>query len=106
MFARSVYVHLKPNCVAEFTQAIDETIIPMLRKQKGFQDELAFVVSNGTEAVSITLWDRREDAERYGRGGYSEALRALTKTIEGSPQVQTHEVTNSTFHRIATRSAA
>lgn len=106
MFARSVYLHLKPNCVAEFTQAIDETIIPMLRKQQGFQDELAFVVSNGTEAVSITLWDRREDAERYGRGGHSEALRTLTKILEGSPQVQTHEVTNSTFHRIATRSAA
>ena len=103
MFARSVYLHLKPNCVAEFTQAIDETIIPMLRKQKGFQDELAFVVSNGTEAVSITLWDRREDAEHYSRGGYSAALRALAKVTEGSPQVETHEVTNSTFHTIATR---
>jgi heme-degrading monooxygenase HmoA len=105
MFARSVYLHLKPNCVAEFTQAIDETTIPMLRKQKGFQDELAFVLSNGTEAVSITLWDRREDAEHYGRGGSSEA-QALAKVIEGSPQVQTHEVTNSTFHKIVTRAVA
>jgi hypothetical protein len=77
----------------------------MLRKQKGFQDELAFVGSNGTEAVSITVWERREGAERYGRGGHSEPLRTLTKIIEGSPQVQTHEVTNSTFHTIATRAA-
>lgn len=106
MFARSVYLHLKSNCVAEFTQTIDEKIIPMLRKQKGFQDEIAFIVPNGTEAVSVTLWDRREDADSYSRSGYPEALRALTKVIEGSPQVQTHEVSNSTFHKIASQAAA
>jgi hypothetical protein len=106
MFARSVYMHLKANCVAEFTELIDDKIIPMLRKHEGFQDELAFIVPNGTEAVSITLWYRREDAETYGRGGYSEALRTLAKVVEGSPQVQTHEVTNSTFHKIANRAAA
>jgi hypothetical protein len=106
MFARSVYLHLKCNCVAEFTQAIDDKIIPMLRKQKGFQDELAFIARGGEEAVSITLWDRREDADSYSRSGYPEALRALAKVIEGSPQVQTHEVSNSTFHKIARQAAA
>jgi heme-degrading monooxygenase HmoA len=106
MFARSVYLHLKPNCVAEFTQTIDDKVIPILRKQKGFQDEIAFIVPNGTEAVSITLWDRREDAESYSRGGYPEALRALAKVVEGNPQVQTHEVSNSTFHKIVSHVAA
>lgn len=106
MFARTVYLHLKSNCVAQFTQTIDEKIIPMLRKQEGFQDELAFVIPNGTEAVSITLWDRREDAERYSRSGYAETLRALAKVIEGSPQVQNHQVSNSTFHTIARQAAA
>ena len=42
MFARNVSVHLKPNSVAEFTRALDEKIIPVLRKQKGFQDEITF----------------------------------------------------------------
>jgi len=106
MFARTVYLHLKSNCVAEFTQTIDEKIIPMLRKQEGFQDEIAFVVPNGTEAVSITLWDRREDAESYSRRGYGETLRALANVIEGSPQVQNHQVSNSTFHKIARQEAA
>jgi hypothetical protein len=78
----------------------------MLRKQKGFQDEIAFIVPSGEEAISITLWDRREDADSYSRSGYPETLRALAKVIEGSPQVQTHEVSNSTFHKIAHQAAA
>ena len=105
MFARSVYLHLKSDCVAQFTQTIDQKVVPMLRTHRGFQDELSLVVPSGTEAVSITLWDRREDAENYGRGGYSEALRDLAKVTEGSPQVQIHEVTNSTFHKVLSQAA-
>ncbi|HXJ96620.1 MAG TPA: antibiotic biosynthesis monooxygenase [Terriglobia bacterium] len=105
MFARNVSVHLKPNSVAEFTRTLDERVIPVLRKQKGFQDEIAFVAPNGTEVVSITLWDQKEDAEAYNRGTYSEVLKALAKVLEGTPQVQTYEVANSTFHKLATRAA-
>ena len=42
MFARTVNLRLKSNSVAEFTQTIDNEIIPLLRKQKGFQDEITF----------------------------------------------------------------
>ena len=101
MFARNVSVHLKPNSVAEFTRTLDEKVIPVLRKQKGFQDEIAFVAPNGTEAVSITLWDRKEDAETYNRGTYPEVLKTLAKVLEGTPQIHSYEVSNSTFHKIA-----
>ena len=37
MFARTVNLRLKPNSVAELTQTVDKEIIPLLRKQKGFQ---------------------------------------------------------------------
>jgi hypothetical protein len=40
MFARTVSIHLRPNSVAEFTQTIETEILPLLRKQKGFEDEL------------------------------------------------------------------
>src|SRR5258705_634175 len=100
MFARSVSLHLKPNSAAEFTQTIDKEIIPLLRKQKGFQDEITFVVPGGTEAVAISLWDQKENAEAYGRAAYPQVLRALAKVVEGTPQVQTSEVSNSTFPKI------
>ena len=105
MFARTVSLHLKPNSVAAFTQTIENDVIPLLRKQQGFQDEIAFVVPDGTEAVSVSLWDQKEHAEAYHRGTYPAVLRALAQVVEGIPQVHTYEVSNSTFHKIVTRTA-
>src|SRR2546427_218488 len=47
MYARRVSLQLKPNSAAEFTQRLETEIIPMLRKQKGFQDEITFVAPDG-----------------------------------------------------------
>ena len=106
MFARTVNLRLKPKSVAELTQTVDKEIIPLLRKQKGFQDEITFVVPGGTEAVAISLWDQKENAEAYGRAVYPQVLSALAKVVEGTPQVQTSEVSNSTFHKIAAHATA
>lgn len=103
MFARNVSMRLKANSVAEFTQTLEKEIIPLLRKQKGFQDEIALVVPGGMEAVAISLWDQKENAEAYSRGTYPDVLKALAKVVEGTPQVHTFEVSNSTFHKLATR---
>ena len=102
MFARSVSMHLKSNSVAEFTQTVDKEIIPLLRKQKGFQDEITFIVPGGKEAVAISLWDDAEDAEAYRRGTYLKVQKALVNVVDGTPQIQTYQVSNSTFHKIAT----
>ena len=106
MFARSVSFQLKPGRAAEFTQLLDKDVIPVLRKQKGFQDELAFVAPGGAEAVGISVWDLKEDAETYARGAYPGVLKALKQVVEGTPRVQTYEVSNSTFHKIAARATA
>ena len=105
MFARNVSMRLKPNSVTEFTRTLENEVIPLLRKQKGFQDEITFVVSGGTEAVGVSLWDQKENAEAYDRGTYPQVLSALSKVIEGTPNVQAYEVSNSTFHKIAARIA-
>jgi heme-degrading monooxygenase HmoA len=101
MFARRVYLHLKPNSAAELTQRLEKQIIPLLRKQKGFQDEISFLGQGGTEAFGISLWDKAEDAEAYNRGAYPEVTKILATVVEGPAQVETFEVSNSTFHKIA-----
>ena len=106
MFSRNVSMRLKPNSVAEFTKTLENEIIPLLRKQKGFQDEITFVVPGGTEAVGVSLWDQKENAEAYDRGAYPQVLNALSKVIQGTPKLQAYEVSNSTFHKIAARVAA
>jgi len=101
MFARRVFLRLKPNSVAELTQRLEKEIIPLLRKQKGFQDEITFVGQGGKEAFGISLWDNAENAEAYNRGAYSEVTKILASVVEGPAQVETFEVANSTFHKIA-----
>ena len=101
MFARRVYLHLNPNSVVEFTQKLEKEIIPLLRKQKGFQDEISFVGQGGTEAFGISLWDKAENAEAYNRGAYPEVTKILATVVDGPAQVETFEVANSTFHKIA-----
>jgi hypothetical protein len=103
MFARTVRMQLKPNSGAEFTLMVEKEVIPVLRKQQGFKDEITFLPADGKEAVAISLWEQKENAEAYNRGAYPDVLKAVAKVIEGTPQVQTSEVSNSTWHKIAAR---
>ena len=101
MVARNVTVNLKPNSSVAFTKQIENETIPTLRKQEGFQGELTFITPGGKEAVGISLWDKKENADAYARTGYPEVMKNLNKFVEGTPKVQTYEVANSTFHKIA-----
>lgn len=65
MFARTVRIQLKPNSVAEFTRTLANDIIPLLRHQPGFQDEITFVVPDGTKAVSISVWNQQANTATY-----------------------------------------
>ena len=103
MFARSVTIRLKSNSVGEFNRTFEKEVLPLLQKQRGFQDEISLVSSNGTEAVGISLWERQEDADLYNRATYPEVQKLLAKVSEGTPQVQTYEVGASTFHKVAAR---
>ncbi len=101
MFARTVTVRLKSNAVADFNRALENEIIPILRKQRGFQDELTLVTPDGKEAIGISLWDNKQNAETYQREGYPEVQKLLSKSIEGTPQVNTYEVPYSTLTKAA-----
>jgi hypothetical protein len=106
MYARRVSLNLKPNSRADFTHALEAEVIPVLRKQKGFQDEISFVSQASPEAFGVSLWDSKENAESYNRGSYMEVTKILSKWIEGTPRVETFEVANSTFHKIAASAKA
>jgi len=56
MYAREVSMHLKANARNEFTRTIEKDILPLLRKQNGFTDEITFLAPEGTDAVAISLW--------------------------------------------------
>ena len=98
MFARKLTMQLKPNTADEFTKTLDAQVIPTLRRQKGFRDELVFIGPNANEAFAISLWDAKENAEAYSRESYPEIAKTLAKVVEGTPQLHTYEVVTSTLH--------
>jgi len=98
MFARKLTMQLKPNTATEFTKTLESHIIPTLRQQKGFRDEIVFMAPGAKEALAISLWDAKENAEAYSRNSYPEIMKTLSKVVEGTPQVQTYEVLASTLH--------
>lgn len=99
MYTRNVRMKLKANSASEFTRTLENEIIPLLRKQKGFQDEVSLVSPERNEAIAISFWDKKESAEAFSREKYPALRKRLSKTVEGVPKVETFEVANSTFHQ-------
>jgi heme-degrading monooxygenase HmoA len=106
MFTRIVSMQVKPSVRSEFIEVFENQVIPTLRKQQGFKDELLFVSPSGPEAVAISLWESKENAELYNRAIYPEVLKTLAKFVEPTPKVVTYDLAYSSFHKIASRIAA
>jgi len=96
---------LKANSAPEFNRIIENTILPLLRQQKGFRDEITFVAPERSLAIGISLWDTKDDAEAYNRTGYPEVAKALLAVVDGTPTVETFEVATSTFQKVAAKTA-
>lgn len=103
MFSRNVTSKLKANSAPEFARLMQNEILPLFRKQKGFLDEIFFVAPERSEALVISFWDTKENAEIYGRTGYPEALNIMSNVYEGTPKLETFEVSHSTFQKIAAK---
>ena len=103
MFTRNVTMKLKANSVPEFNNLIENEILPLLRKQTGFRDEITVVAPERSEAVAISFWETKENAEAYNRTGYPGILKILAKVVEGTPKVETFELSNSTLHKLAAK---
>jgi len=101
MFARNISIHLKSNMLSDYSRAFDKDVLPLLRKQNGFKDEITFAGPGGVDVTTISLWENKHDAETYNNNTYPAVLKTLARFIEGTPQVHTFDVVSSTFHKQA-----
>jgi len=99
MFARAVFIKVKPDCEAELTSIIEREVIPRFRQEKDFLGLLAFIRPDGTEALSLSLWDQEESAGANCPASLS-ALTALAGVVRGTPSAQVYKVSNSTLHTL------
>jgi hypothetical protein len=100
MYARNVSFRLKSNMQSDYARTFESQILPLLRKQKGFKDEISLCNTGSADAVSISLWESKSNADDYNTNTYPEVMKTLAKVIDGTPRVQTFESVISTFHHI------
>ena len=100
MFARNVSFRLKSNTRSDYSRIFESDVLPLLRKQNGFKDEITLSNPNSQDAVAISPWDCKADADAYNTNHYPEVLRAFAKMIDGTPKVHTFETVTSTVHSL------
>ncbi|MFZ3264292.1 MAG: hypothetical protein WA172_09855 [Terriglobales bacterium] len=98
MFARNVSFRLKSNMLSDYNRTLENEILPLLRKQKGFKEEITLLNPGSQDAIAISLWDSKANADAYNTNHYPEVVRTFAKVIDGTPKVQTFEAVTSTFH--------
>jgi hypothetical protein len=105
MFVRNVSLKLKPNTTTEFSKTFEAEILPLLRKQTGFQHEIAFS-ADSSFVHAISMWDSKQSADTYEKDSYPEVLKLVEKFVDGVPKVRSGEVLSSTVSTSAAHVAA
>ena len=100
MFARNISFQLKSNMLSDYTRTFENEILPLLRKQKGFKEEITLSNPGSQDAIAISLWENKANAEAYNTNTYTQVLKTLARMIDGTPRVQTFEAVTSTFHNV------
>jgi hypothetical protein len=91
-------MQVRPNASGEFARLFENEILPTLHRQHGFSGEMLLMDPGGPEAVALSFWDSRKDAEAFGRERYLDILQKLTPLIERAPAVRTLQLAYSTLH--------
>jgi hypothetical protein len=100
MYARKVTFRLKANTQPDYTHAFENQVLPLLQKQKGFKEEITLCNPGSVDAVSISLWEHKNNADDYNTHVYPEVLKMLAKTIDGTPRIHSFETVISTSHNV------
>ena len=100
MYARNVTLRIKANMQSDYTHTFENQILPLLKKQKGFKEEITLSSPGSQDAISVSLWDHKNNADEYNTRPYPEVLKILGKVIDGTPRVQPFETVVSTFHNV------
>jgi heme-degrading monooxygenase HmoA len=107
MFTRVVEIATKPGKSQDVANTITEKILPFLRQQPGFLDEVVLTSDmESNRVLAISFWKTKEDAERYDREQFPKVNEILSNLIETSPVIRTFHVHTSTPHKIAADKAA
>lgn len=85
--ARSVRFDIATGKNEQFHTLFTNEVLPILRKQDGFKDELLLVQDQHVLAISV--WNNLEAARKYESATYPQVDTALRPVMSGKPTVET-----------------
>jgi heme-degrading monooxygenase HmoA len=107
MFTRVVELTSKSGKARELCNTIDDKVLPILKRQTGFVDEIVIVSDAEPDHIlALSFWNTREDAQRYEREQFETVQKTVQHLMEAAPLVRTFNVHTSTAHKLAAEKAA
>ena len=85
--ARSVRFDIAADKNDEFHTLFRNEVLPTLKKQAGFKDELLLVKDQHVLAISV--WNDMDSARNYESNAYPQLDKALRPLMAGKPTVET-----------------
>ena len=106
MFTRVVHVHTKAGKARELNNTLNEKVLPILKKQPGFVDEITLISNNDPDRIlALSFWQSEENAQRYNREQFPQINEIVKPFLQSDPQVETFNVGVSTTEKIKGKAA-
>jgi heme-degrading monooxygenase HmoA len=100
MFSRIVNFTVNPAKAEEFRTALNDQLVPRIREQRGFVDNIESFDTKSGQFCCVTLWKSATDVENYEQGFFKEIASRLQPFLQSSPTAQTLPVEYSSAHNI------
>ncbi len=88
MFARLTIVQVKIDKLDETIKIFEDSVAPAAKSQKGFSGAYLLTDRKTGKGISISLWDREEDAVANEQSGYYQEQLGKFKDFFMAPPVQ------------------
>ena len=96
MFARAVSIKVKHDGESELIRVFEQDVVSRFQREPDFLGLLAFILTDGTEALSLSLWDQERGTGANCPPDFG-VLTALAGVVRGTPSVQVYWVSQSTL---------
>jgi heme-degrading monooxygenase HmoA len=107
MYTRVVELRSKSGKSKELAQTTNDKVVPILKKQRGFVDEMLLISDAEPDRIlGISFWNSKDDAEQYHREQFPKIHDSVRHLLDTDPVVRTFDVHTSTTHRIEAGKAA
>jgi heme-degrading monooxygenase HmoA len=97
---------LKPGKKDEFMKVWESQILPTLKAQKGWVDEILLMREEAQEGVGVSFWQTKADADRYYKEVFPQQVAKVSDMLTGTPKMRAFNVEHAdTFNISATKAA-